>query len=128
MLTGLRSLLLTSKEGYINFYLGFLMIWMASSKLMLSGIMMRQLIFMMSQWHFLGSPRRPVKEASGLVLNRVGKGPAMRSPSKRVESVGQVLIFTVGMLSPQNVLILIYRKDCELHIFKDFDLELNERI
>ena len=61
---------------------------------------------MMSQWAFLGSPLIPVREASMFVLNNVGYGPAIKSPSKRVESAGHDLILIVGMLSLQIIIII----------------------
>ena len=40
------------------------------------------------------------------VLNNVGYGPAIKSPSKRVESAGHDLILIVGMLSLQIIIII----------------------
>ena len=75
-----------------KFYLGFLVIWIASSMSTDSGIRMRRLIFIKSQWHFFGSLMMPAREAMESVLKSDGKGPAIRSPSKKVESAGHDLI------------------------------------
>ena len=68
------------------------MIWIASSMPTDSGIRMRQLIFIKSQWHFFGSLMMPAREALESVLKSDGKGPAIRLPSKKVESAGHDLI------------------------------------
>ena len=93
----------------------------------------RRLIFMRSQWNFLGSPVLVLcpqilivgveeilllnacllahhgrvaalvsRVAAGSTLKSEENGAAIRSPSKKVEYVGQDLILTVGMLSLEN--------------------------
>ena len=75
------------------------MVAVASSKDTDSGMKRRRQIFIRSQWHFLGSLVIPVREASGSSLNSEGTGPAMMSPSNKVESAFQDWRSMVGRLS-----------------------------
>ena len=74
------------------------MVAVASSKDTDSGMKRRRQIFIRSQWHFLGSLVIPVREASGSSLNSEGTGPAMMSPSNKVESAFQDWRSMVGRL------------------------------
>lgn len=70
-----------------------------------SGMKNRRRIFIRSQWHLTGSASRAAAEASSSSENKVGKGPAMRSPSNMVVSRGQDFRHMVGMLSLKSTKI-----------------------